>query len=175
MVDNLAAARCRWSTVLQIGCCRKCQRRPAQYRQCDDAAGHDIASAGAPAHAPTGEIDLVLAELETGLSDPERKAELEEYLRLTGRELAGVTATPADVDSLARKAKSSSGAGPANTPSDPIPRRVRPVAGTGRAERGDRAAGAARGLVVDLDATLGRLAACAWRAPRCSRSSRISS
>ena len=57
-------------------------------------------------HAPAGEVEMVLAELEAGVSDPGRKADLEQFLRLAVRELTRVIANSgADVDSLARQAE----------------------------------------------------------------------
>jgi len=56
--------------------------------------------------APAGEVDMVLAELESGVSDPARKADLEQFLRLASRELTRVIAAcGADVEAVARQAQ----------------------------------------------------------------------
>ena len=56
--------------------------------------------------APAGEVDMVLAELESGMSDPARKADLEQFLRLASRELTRVIAAcGADVEAVARQAQ----------------------------------------------------------------------
>jgi two-component system NtrC family sensor kinase len=56
--------------------------------------------------APVGEVEMVLAELESGVSDPERKADLEQFLRLASRELTRVIANAGeDVESVARQAE----------------------------------------------------------------------
>jgi signal transduction histidine kinase len=56
--------------------------------------------------APAGEVEMVLAELESGVSDPERKADLEQFLRLASRELTRVIANAGeDVESVARQAE----------------------------------------------------------------------
>ena len=53
--------------------------------------------------APTGDVDLVLAELAQGVPDAARKSDLDEFLRLTSRELAGVvTGALQEVESVAR-------------------------------------------------------------------------
>jgi two-component system NtrC family sensor kinase len=46
--------------------------------------------------APAGEIDMVLAEIEAGSSDPARRADLEQFLRLASRELALAVARASD-------------------------------------------------------------------------------
>jgi two-component system, NtrC family, sensor kinase len=57
--------------------------------------------------APTADIDLVLAELETAPSATLRKTELEAYLRLTSRELAETVASAqVDLDAIARNTQS---------------------------------------------------------------------
>ena len=56
--------------------------------------------------APLGEIEMVLAELDGGVSDPARKADLEEFLRLASRELTRVIASSGqDVDTVARQSE----------------------------------------------------------------------
>jgi len=56
--------------------------------------------------APVGEIEMVLAELDGGVADPARKADLEQFLRLASRELTGVIASSGqDVDAVARQAE----------------------------------------------------------------------
>ncbi len=53
--------------------------------------------------APTGDVDLVLAELAQGVPDAARKSDLDEFLRLTSRELASVvTGALQEVESVAR-------------------------------------------------------------------------
>lgn len=55
--------------------------------------------------APAADIDMALAQL-AGAKDPERKADLEAFLRMTGSELArSVRAMQADVDALAAGAQ----------------------------------------------------------------------
>jgi sensor domain CHASE-containing protein len=55
--------------------------------------------------APTGDIELVLAELKQTGADASRRADLDEFLALTGRELARVvTGAQQQVDSVARHA-----------------------------------------------------------------------
>jgi two-component system, NtrC family, sensor kinase len=57
--------------------------------------------------APTADVDLVLAELDSAPSASERKTELEAYLRLTSRELAGIVASAqVDLDVIARNTHS---------------------------------------------------------------------
>jgi len=57
-------------------------------------------------HAPAGEIEMVLAELEAGVSDPGRKADLEQFLRLAVRELTrAIAKSGEDADSIARQAE----------------------------------------------------------------------
>jgi sensor domain CHASE-containing protein len=57
--------------------------------------------------APTADIDLVLAELESAPSATLRKTELEAYLRLTSRELAETVASAqVDLDAIARTTQS---------------------------------------------------------------------
>src|SRR6202166_1660411 len=57
--------------------------------------------------APTADIDLVLAELDSATSATERTTELEAYLRLTSRELAEtIKSAQADLDGIARNAQS---------------------------------------------------------------------
>ncbi|NJD31139.1 MAG: HAMP domain-containing protein [Gammaproteobacteria bacterium] len=46
--------------------------------------------------APSGEIEMVIAEIEAGTSDPARRADLELFLRLAGRELAQVVGRAGD-------------------------------------------------------------------------------
>lgn len=46
--------------------------------------------------APAGEIEMVIAEIEAGSSDPARRADLEQFLRLAGRELARTVACASD-------------------------------------------------------------------------------
>lgn len=46
--------------------------------------------------APAGEIDMVIAEIEAGSSDPVRRADLEQFLRLASRELAQAVARASD-------------------------------------------------------------------------------
>jgi len=56
--------------------------------------------------APTGDIDLVLAEIEQSAADPGRRLELEEFLALTSRELTRVvTGARQEVDTVARHAQ----------------------------------------------------------------------
>jgi sensor domain CHASE-containing protein len=56
--------------------------------------------------APAEDIALVLAELDKTGEPPERRAELEQFLRLTGRELAyAVTEARGETDTLARQAE----------------------------------------------------------------------
>jgi sensor domain CHASE-containing protein len=56
--------------------------------------------------APLGEIEMVLAELDAGVSDLARKADLEQFLRLASRELIRVvTDSGQDVDTVARQAE----------------------------------------------------------------------
>lgn len=56
--------------------------------------------------APVDDVMLVLAELGTTGDSPERRADLEEFLRLTGRELANaVTQARGETDTLARQAE----------------------------------------------------------------------
>jgi signal transduction histidine kinase len=73
--------------------------------------------------APAGEVEMALAELEGGVTDPARRADLELLLRLASRELAQVVARANDAaEAAARHADSiqrilahqlrSSGAGP---------------------------------------------------------------
>jgi len=55
-------------------------------------------------HAPAGEIEMVLGELEGGAGDPARRADLEQFLHLASRELARVIAeADQDVETLARQ------------------------------------------------------------------------
>jgi signal transduction histidine kinase len=46
--------------------------------------------------APAGEIDMVVAEIEAGSSDPARRADLEQFLRLASRELAAAVSRASD-------------------------------------------------------------------------------
>jgi len=56
--------------------------------------------------APLGEIEMVLAELDAGVNDPARKADLEELLRLVSHELTRVIASSGeDVDTVARQSE----------------------------------------------------------------------
>jgi sensor domain CHASE-containing protein len=56
--------------------------------------------------APAGEIDMVVAEIESGSSDPARRADLEQFLRLASRELASaVSRASDDADAVARHAQ----------------------------------------------------------------------
>jgi len=108
MVDKLADAR------------RRLVERSFEAGAAQVASGvlHNIGNAMTPLgvtvvclqerlqHAPAGEVEMVLAELEAGVSDPGRKADLEQFLRLAVRELTRVIANSgADVDSLARQAE----------------------------------------------------------------------
>jgi sensor domain CHASE-containing protein len=55
--------------------------------------------------APAGEVEMAIAELETDAADPARRADLEQLLRLAGRELAQVVARAGDdADAVARHA-----------------------------------------------------------------------
>ena len=55
--------------------------------------------------APAGEIEMVIAEIEAGASDPARRADLEQFLRLASRELAQIVARASDdVAAVARQA-----------------------------------------------------------------------
>lgn len=55
--------------------------------------------------APADDVTLVLAELDKTGNSPERRADLEEFLRLTGRELANAVATArGESDTVARQA-----------------------------------------------------------------------
>ena len=107
MVDKLADARRRIAD----------QSFEAGAAQVASGVLHNIGNAMTPLgvtvvclqerlqHAPAGEIEMVLAELEAGVSDPGRKADLEQFLRLAVRELTRVIANSGeDVDSLARQA-----------------------------------------------------------------------
>lgn len=73
--------------------------------------------------APAGEVEMAIAELEAGVADEARRADLEQLLRLASRELAQVVARAGDdADAVARHAESiqrilahqlrSTGAGP---------------------------------------------------------------
>jgi signal transduction histidine kinase len=73
--------------------------------------------------APAGEVEMAVAELEAGVADQARRADLEQLLRLASRELAEVVARAGDdADAVARHAESiqrilahqlhSAGAGP---------------------------------------------------------------
>jgi len=54
--------------------------------------------------APLGEIEMVLAELEAGVAEPERRSDLEQFLKLAVRELVRVASMAADdVNALARQ------------------------------------------------------------------------
>lgn len=56
--------------------------------------------------APTGEIEMVLAELEGGVADPARRSDLEQFLALAVRELVRVASMAGDdADALARQAE----------------------------------------------------------------------
>jgi signal transduction histidine kinase len=56
--------------------------------------------------APAGEIDMVIAEIEAGSSDPARRADLEQFLRLASRELAlAVSRASDDAAAVARHAQ----------------------------------------------------------------------
>jgi two-component system NtrC family sensor kinase len=58
-------------------------------------------------NAPAADIELVLAELQSASCAEERKAELEDYLRLTSRELAEtLTSAQADLESIAHNTHS---------------------------------------------------------------------
>jgi len=108
MVDKLADARRRIAD----------QSFEAGAAQVASGVLHNIGNAMTPLgvtvvclqerlqHAPAGEVEMVLAELEAGVSDPGRKADLEQFLRLAVRELTRVIANSGeDVDSLARQAE----------------------------------------------------------------------
>ena len=57
--------------------------------------------------APLGEIEMVLAELEAGVDEPERRGDLEQFLKLAVRELLRVASMAGDdADMLARQAES---------------------------------------------------------------------
>jgi len=57
--------------------------------------------------APAGEVEMAIAELEAGVADAARRADLEQLLRLASRELAQVVARAGDdSDALARHAES---------------------------------------------------------------------
>ena len=61
--------------------------------------------------APAGEIEMVLAEIESSQGDPARRADLEQFLRLASRELANVVAAASDdVAVVARQAQTIHGA-----------------------------------------------------------------
>jgi sensor domain CHASE-containing protein len=56
--------------------------------------------------APAGEVEMVIAEIEAGSSDPARRADLEQFLRLASRELAGTVARLSDeIASISRQAQ----------------------------------------------------------------------
>jgi signal transduction histidine kinase len=56
--------------------------------------------------APAGEVEMVIAEIEASSSDPARRADLEQFLRLVSRELAGTVAQAADeVAAITRQAQ----------------------------------------------------------------------
>jgi two-component system, NtrC family, sensor kinase len=56
--------------------------------------------------APMGEIEMVLAELETGVADPARQDDLEQFLKLAARELVRVASMAGnDAEALARQAE----------------------------------------------------------------------
>ncbi len=56
--------------------------------------------------APAGEVEMALAEIEAGSSDPARRADLEQFLRLVSRELAQTVARAGDdATSVARQAQ----------------------------------------------------------------------
>lgn len=109
MVDNLAAAR------------RQLVDSSFKSGVAENASGvlHNLGNAMTPLgidigtlqeklrEAPTADIHLVLAELESARPDAERQSELGAYLRLTSRELAEtVTGAQADLDIIARNAHS---------------------------------------------------------------------
>jgi signal transduction histidine kinase len=57
--------------------------------------------------APTGEVEMAIAELEAGVADTARRADLDQLLRLASRELAQVVARAGDdADAVARHAES---------------------------------------------------------------------
>jgi two-component system NtrC family sensor kinase len=108
MVDKLADARRRIAD----------QSFEAGAAQVASGVLHNIGNAMTPLgvtvvclqerlqHVPAGEIEMVLAELEAGVSDPGRKADLEQFLRLAVRELTRTIASSGeDVDCLARQAE----------------------------------------------------------------------
>jgi sensor domain CHASE-containing protein len=108
MVDKLADARRRIAD----------QSFEAGAAQVASGVLHNIGNAMTPLgvtvaglqerlqHAPAGELEMVLAELEAGVSDPGRKADLEQFLRLAVHELARViTDSGVDADSIARQAE----------------------------------------------------------------------
>jgi methyl-accepting chemotaxis protein len=54
--------------------------------------------------APTADIDLVLAELQQGATDPDRRSDLVEFLKLTSQELARLmTTAQQELDSVAEQ------------------------------------------------------------------------
>jgi two-component system NtrC family sensor kinase len=56
--------------------------------------------------APAGEVEMVLAELESGAADPARRADLLQFLQLASRELARVIASAGeDADTVTRQAE----------------------------------------------------------------------
>jgi two-component system NtrC family sensor kinase len=56
--------------------------------------------------APTADVELVVAELDMETGDPRRKADLEDLLRLTSRELARiVSGAQHDIEAIARQAQ----------------------------------------------------------------------
>jgi sensor domain CHASE-containing protein len=56
-------------------------------------------------NAPLAEIEMVLAELESGVSDPARKADLEQFVRLASRELTRVIESSGqDAEAVTRQA-----------------------------------------------------------------------
>ena len=56
--------------------------------------------------APAGEVEMVIAEIEASSGDPARRADLEQFLRLVSRELAGTVAQAADeVAAITRQAQ----------------------------------------------------------------------
>jgi sensor domain CHASE-containing protein len=56
--------------------------------------------------APAGEVEMVIAEIEAGSRDPARQADLEQFLRLVSRELAGTVAKAAEeTATIARQAQ----------------------------------------------------------------------